>query len=53
MNLFKRKSNDIVDTECKICHMKFTDPDRTMRHMNKAHAKPPKTPKGIGSSKYN
>ena len=48
MNLFKRKSNDIVDTECKICHMKFTDPDRTMRHMNKAHAKPPITPKGIG-----
>jgi hypothetical protein len=33
--------------------MKFSDPERTMRHMNKAHAKPPKTPKGIGSPKYN
>jgi hypothetical protein len=32
--------------------MKFSDPERTVRHMVKAHSKPQKTKKGIGSRKY-
>ncbi|MFB5608267.1 MAG: hypothetical protein ACE5RI_09015 [Candidatus Nitrosomaritimum yanchengensis] len=27
-------------TTCKICKMEFADPDRTKRHMIKAHSKP-------------
>ena len=42
MDLFKRKSKDEADLECKICHLKFSDPERTMRHMLKAHSKPQK-----------
>jgi len=30
---------------CRICEMEFTDPQRTMRHMVKAHSKPQKTKK--------
>jgi len=33
--------------------MKFSEPERTMRHRVKAHSKPQKTKKGIGSAKYN
>jgi hypothetical protein len=52
LDLFKKKSKDMTDTECKICHMKFSDPERTMRHMIKAHTKPTKNNKQIGSAKY-
>ena len=52
LDLFKRKPKEITDTECKICHMKFSDPERTMRHMIKAHSKPQKNNRNIGSAKY-
>jgi len=52
LNLFNRKSKEMTDTECKICHMKFSDPERTMRHMVKAHSKPQKNNRSIGSAKY-
>jgi len=52
LDLFKKKSKDMTDTECKICHMKFSDPERTMRHMVKAHTKPTKNNRRIGSAKY-
>ena len=48
MDLFKRKSKPLTDLECKICHMKFSDPDRTTRHMIKAHSKPQKNNRQIG-----
>jgi len=51
MDLFKRKSKDEADLECKICHLKFSDPERTMRHMLKAHSKPQKR-KRVGTGKY-
>jgi hypothetical protein len=52
MGLFNRKSNDSTSLECKICGMKFSEPERTMRHMIRAHSKPQKT-KRMGSGKYN
>ena len=52
MDLFKRKSKTLTDLECKICHMKFSDPERTTRHMIKAHSKPQKVKKRMGSGKY-
>ena len=52
MGLFIRKSNNDADLECKICHLKFSDSDRTMRHMVKAHSKPQKVKKRLGSGKY-
>ena len=52
MDLFKRKSTPLTDLECKICHMKFSDPERTTRHMIKAHSKPQKNNRQIGSAKY-
>ena len=52
MGLFKRKSKDEADLECKICHLKFSDPERTMRHMVKAHSKPQRVKKRLGSGKY-
>ena len=52
LGLFKRKSKDTESLECKICHMKFSDPERTMRHMIKAHSKPQKVKKRMGSGKY-
>jgi hypothetical protein len=45
MNLFKRKPETITSLVCKICEMEFSDPERTMRHMIKAHSKPQKTKK--------
>ena len=51
MNLFKKKSKINTDLECKICHLKFSDPERTMRHMVKAHSKPQKK-KRMGTGKY-
>ena len=44
MNLFKKKS-ETPGLVCKICEMEFTDSDRTMRHMIKAHSKPQKAKK--------
>ena len=35
----------IASLVCRICEMEFTDPDRTMRHMVKAHSKPQKAKK--------
>ena len=52
MDLFKKKSKTGTDLVCKICHMKFSDPERTMRHMVKAHSKPQKNNRSIGSAKY-
>jgi uncharacterized C2H2 Zn-finger protein len=45
MNLFKRKPQTITSLVCKICEMEFSDPERTVRHMNKAHSKPQKAKK--------
>ena len=52
LDLFKRKSKTTTNLECKICHLKFSDPERTMRHMAKAHSKPQKKKRGIGTGKY-
>ena len=40
---FFKKETIIVDNVCKICGMEFASPERTMRHMQKAHSKPCKT----------
>jgi len=37
-NIFKR--DDDFTNQCRICDMEFTDPERTKRHMIKAHSKP-------------
>ncbi len=42
MGLFRRETV-ITETVCKICGMEFASPDRTMRHMVKAHSKACKT----------
>lgn len=36
--IFKREAK--FSNKCKICDMEFTDPERTKRHMVKAHSKP-------------
>ena len=51
MDLFKKKSKTSTSLECKICHLKFSDPERTMRHMVKAHSKTQKK-KRMGTGKY-
>ena len=45
MNLFKKQQTQEVGLMCKICKMEFSDSERTMRHMVKAHSKPQKTKK--------
>ena len=40
------KKDDEVSNKCKICDMKFTDPERTKKHMMKAHSKPKKEKQG-------
>ena len=50
MGLFG-KSKTTTSLVCKICDMKFSDPERTVRHMVKAHSKPQKK-KRIGTGKY-
>jgi uncharacterized C2H2 Zn-finger protein len=50
MGLFG-KSKTTTSLVCKICDMKFSDPERTMRHMVKAHSKPQKN-KRAGTGKY-
>ncbi len=52
MGLFNKKPKHYADLECKICHLKFSDPERTMRHMVKAHSKPQRVKKRLGSGKY-
>jgi len=52
LDLFKKKSKTTTSLVCKICKMKFSDPERTMRHMVKAHSKPQKKKRGIGTGKY-
>ena len=37
-NIFKRDQK--FSNICKICNMEFTDPERTKKHMMKAHTKP-------------
>ena len=37
MGLFARKKEIIVGTICPKCDMEFTDSERTLRHMEKAH----------------
>jgi uncharacterized C2H2 Zn-finger protein len=37
MGLFSRKKEVIVDNICPKCNMEFTDSERTLRHMEKAH----------------
>ena len=37
-NVFK-KDNEFSN-KCKICDMEFSDPERTKKHMIKAHSKP-------------
>ena len=51
MDLFKKKSKTTTSLVCKICGMKFSDPERTVRHMVKAHSKPQKK-KRVGTGKY-
>ncbi|AJW70277.1 hypothetical protein NADRNF5_0581 [Nitrosopumilus adriaticus] len=37
-NILKREMS--FSNTCKICNMEFTNPERTKRHMVKAHSKP-------------
>ena len=45
MNLFRKQQTQDVGLICKICDMEFSDSERTMRHMVKAHSKPQKVKK--------
>ena len=37
MDLFSRNKEIILDNDCPKCNMKFSDPQRTLRHIEKAH----------------
>jgi len=37
MGIFSSKKELEVTTECPKCNMKFSDPERTLRHIAKAH----------------
>jgi len=37
-NIFKRET--IFSNKCNICNMEFDNPERTKKHMIKAHSKP-------------
>jgi uncharacterized C2H2 Zn-finger protein len=50
MGLFG-KSKTTTSLVCKICDMKFSDPERTVRHMVRAHGKPQKK-KRTGTGKF-
>jgi hypothetical protein len=39
MKLFGNKSNTVTETICKECNMEFSEPERMLRHMIKAHSK--------------
>ena len=36
---FFRREKTITETVCKECGMEFSEPERMMRHMIKAHSK--------------
>jgi len=44
MNLFRKQTQE-TSLVCRICNMEFTDSERTLRHMIKAHSKPQKAKK--------
>jgi uncharacterized C2H2 Zn-finger protein len=37
MGLFSRKKEIILGNTCPKCNMEFSDPQRTLRHIEKAH----------------
>jgi len=37
-SILKRETK--FSNTCRICNMEFTDPERTKKHMIKAHSKP-------------
>ena len=37
-NIFKKETT--FSNKCGICHMEFDNPERTKKHMIKAHSKP-------------
>jgi len=37
MGLFGRKKETTLETICSKCGMEFSEPERMMRHMKKAH----------------
>jgi hypothetical protein len=37
-NIFKKDAT--FSNKCGICHMEFDNPERTKKHMIKAHSKP-------------
>ena len=37
MGLFSRKKEIILGNNCPKCNMEFSDPQRTLRHIEKAH----------------
>jgi predicted restriction endonuclease len=37
-SIFKKEAK--FSNKCKICGLEFTDPERTKKHMIKAHSKP-------------
>jgi uncharacterized C2H2 Zn-finger protein len=37
MGLFSHKKQIVIDKTCPKCNMKFLDPQRTLRHIEKAH----------------
>ena len=41
---FFKKTKVIAETICKECGMEFTEPERMLRHMIKAHSKSGKKP---------
>ena len=43
-NILKRETS--FSNTCKICNMKFTGPERTKKHMIKAHSKPKREKNG-------
>lgn len=43
-NIFKKEQE--FSNKCKICNMEFTNPERTKKHMIKAHTKPKRERQG-------
>ena len=37
MGIFSRKKKIIIGNICPKCNMEFSDPQRTLRHIEKAH----------------
>ena len=52
MGLFKRKYKDDADLKCKICGMEFSNYERNIRQMTRAHSKQQRVKKRLGSGKY-